>query len=100
MAHRVGFLLEEIGFFQTFERNWKKGFFPTFFHFFQKKVEETPKCQFGTITKFAVKGFLCILIQYYRFGWIFTLICNKILHFSLTITNYSFADKMFIILLH
>ena len=55
-----------------------------FFHFLPflpeetwKKVEETPKCQLSTITKFAVKGFLCILIQYYRFGWIFTLNCNK-----------------------
>ena len=41
-----------------------------FFHFLPflpeetwKKVEETPKCQLGTIIKFAVKGFLCILIQ-------------------------------------
>ena len=64
---RVGFLPEEIGFFRTFGRNWKKG---GFFHFLPflpeetwKKVEETPKCQLGTIIKFAVKGFLCILIQ-------------------------------------
>ena len=48
-----------------------------------KKVSETSKCQLGTITKFAVEGFLCILIQYYRFGGIFTLNCNKILHFPL-----------------
>ena len=34
---RVGFLPEEIGFFRTFGRNWKKGVFSTFFHFFRKK---------------------------------------------------------------
>ena len=74
-----------------------------FFHFLPflpeetwKKVEETPKCQLGTIIKFAVKGFLCILIQLYRFGWIFTLNWNKMLHFPLNITNFSVSDTMFI----
>ena len=52
-----------------------------------KKVEETPKWQLGTLTKVAVKSFPCILIQYYRFGGIFTLNCNKILHFPLKISN-------------
>ena len=59
-------------------------------------MEETPKCQLGTIIKFAVKGFLCILIQLYRFGWIFTLNWNKMLHFPLNITNFSVSDTMFI----
>ena len=67
LQRRVGFLPEEIGFFRTFGRNWKKGGFSHFLPFLPeetgKKVEETPKCQLGTIIKFAVKGFLCILIQ-------------------------------------
>ena len=41
----------------------ERGFFPLSEEETWKKVEETPKCQLGTIIKFAVEGFLCILIQ-------------------------------------
>ena len=81
---------EETNFFRTFGRNWKKGgfhFLPFLPEETWKKVEEPPKCKLGTITKVAVKSFPCILIQYYRFGGIFTLNCNKILHFPLKISN-------------